>query len=183
MNKDQWIKLTAEIIAFYRNLKVIYEAYSQFPALIEKEHKLVLSKDLEELEGVIRVKEELTNKIHESVLDNKKICAVVESWFEGVSFTSVSDLINYLSSLDCETGVQFEQALVKLKDIHTKLQKLIEDITPQIEQNRYLLTKLMEEKRNNFLFWQEVISDTLASYNRQGIQKGSGASSIFKISA
>ena len=184
MNKDLLSIYKERLDNFYRNLKVIYDSYSVFPSLIDKEHSYVVARDLESLESVVVQKDELTKKIAEALEGNRKIADTFSSEYPDRDLANVSDLLTLISSLEETSANQsLQDILEKLKNLHDKLQVLIHDVSFQIEQNKYLITKLMEEKRNNFLFWQEVISDTLASYNRKGIQKGTGPVSIFKISA
>ncbi len=184
MNKDQVLIYKERLDNFYKNLKIIYDSYSAFPALISEEHSYVVARNLEKLEGIVAQKEELTRKISEALESNRRIGDVFSSEYTDSNLDNVSDLITLVSSLEEVASNQSLQEIIeKLKNLHDRLQVLIHDVSFQMEQNKYLITKLMEEKRNNFLFWQEVISDTLASYNRKGIQKGTGPVSIFKISA
>ena len=184
MNKDQILIYKDRLDDFYKNLKIIYDSYSAFPALIDKEHSYVVARDLENLESVVVQKEELTRKISEALEGNRRIGESFSDDYPDQKLDSVSELLDLVSSLEEVSENQpLKEVLEKLKNLHDRLQVLIRDVSFQMEQNKYLITKLMEEKRNNFLFWQEVISDTLASYNRKGVQKGTGPVSIFKISA
>lgn len=177
-------------------LQGIHNIYEQMPRLIKKEHAAIKASKIEEVEAIALEKTTLGDKAdalfaelrrHAERLVEiyKKVCERPEN---EITSANISDCISLFEEIAATYrkkgfgGEVFEHVLRGFKEVFRKFVELKKEARPIVERNKYVLSRLIQQRQENYRFWQEVAMETMANYNKEGRQKAKPAS-ILSIKA
>ncbi|MBM4251491.1 MAG: hypothetical protein FJ146_05935 [Deltaproteobacteria bacterium] len=170
------------------------DAYAEMPKVIASEHEAIEAREYGLVTDACRVKEELGDRIEGAytnfTLTGEKLAKILSAhWPEKPRPVTLSQFNDALTELaNSLSSEQFAvQVLQHVAKVFTKAVQdffaVYMDVKPQIEANRYLVTKLMWNYQESYRFWQEVSEQVAVSYNAHGVQKAAGRNSGFRVKA
>lgn len=176
-------------------LSDVHDAYVTFPTLIQKEHLAMKKSDLAEVERITDEKIAIGQQVDKlfselSVASERlaelhaEICQSNKKASRNVS--ECIDLFKEIREVFREKGFGaqvFDHVLNGFEQIFHKFLEVKGKTKPVIERNKYVLTKMITARQENYRFWQEVAAGALASYDVSGKKKSKKSSSVLSIKA
>jgi len=171
----------------------LHKAYAMLLDVVEREHQAIKTSKISEVEqaGVEKeqVTEFVTRLIEDLQMTSQKIYgAYTELTGKTVDATpQLSDTIEILEEVKAAVDQQslsykvylhvFDRAKVAVAELLSKHRTL----KPKVEMNRYLTETMLHQHQQNFLFWQEVVAESEATYTKKGTRRNDQAAGMLKV--
>lgn len=178
----------------------LQSAYVTLPPILEREVQAIRKRELMAMEIAADEKAQIGAKI-EALFSQLFQCSnelatigkrIVGGEGPPPRLLALKDCVSALRELDAHfvmTGAA-ELALGVLRHQTEGLGKLakgfeaqMREVKPLIEANRLLVQSMLENYQESYRFWVRVAEETAQSYNHQGVQKGEGRLSGFRVRA
>ena len=173
----------------------LYQAYARMPEVLGREERAIAAHDYVEVRAKCDEKEALSDRIEAlfstMTAAGERINHLANQVLSEapVRPTTLSQYVELLQVLSAHFGTtafagQVLSHVVKgLQELVTQFFGLYLQVKPQIEANRYLVTKMMTFFQQSYRFWTEVSEQQATSYNKSGVQQAVGRNHGFKARA
>lgn len=173
-----------------KNLNILYEKIEK---VIDQEHKYIGESDFSSLEKILPDKESLGGEItkwSEDLMEVGRIVSKIlsDEKYQRSHMIGLSECLNIMKSLNIGEPSSFHSKILShlLVKIERQLEGLfgtLETVRPKIEQNRYILTKLLFRQREYLRNWAETMSDTRYTYGKEGDASSMTQYSVIEVKA
>ena len=190
MDKEDLIKIG---LSFERELVALTRFYRDLGEAISLEQGAVGSSDFEALEKNLAQKETLGGLILKSSEHLMTLSRKVESLGRpllGQDFhaSGLSQLLKALKELSLREEASFKSSvldhlLIKIDEKLADFLLVFKDVKPKVEQNKYLVGKLLHRHRENIRIFQETISEAEGTYDKGGETTSRHSRSVIQVKA
>lgn len=171
------------------------EAYGQFPAVIDKEHRAIMAHDFAAIEAILPEKAALGDKVEACfsamLAAGERLGHYRQRLLDGAAGrpATLSECVEAVESLcavyaaDVLGGQVLRHLANRLQALVADFQALHRKVKPLIEGNKAEVGVILRHIQESYRFWQEIQETTPAGYTPQGIQKSTGMRDGFKAKA
>ena len=189
MKEEKIINLFIELSDYLVRLTSLYQ---ELDRIVTREHSAIEKSDFDMVEDLLVDKEKVGEGIVECTDRIMEFSRNLISCDDGrktpLPFLGISGLHQSLISLSHSVEGQLEKSV--FDHVSNKLQKEVERffkvfkrVKPRVEQNRYIVSKLLSRQRQNIRLWQETMSSSEGTYNEGGSTPFTGQCSVIQIKA
>ena len=142
----------------------------EFPQVFSKEENAIISHDISSLEQIGVQKLELQSNIQNSIKLLTGLCLELFGQ-EKYAPKSFSEMKERLASYSSKVENQDQHLSQYSSKLVMKLDQLIEsyrDLKPQIEKNRFIITRLLHNHQESYRFWSELKKENSSNYTSKG---------------
>lgn len=170
----------------------ITDLYSRMSTLIDEEHDIIRTSDLDQLEAFVPRKMETASSIERDIQQLRNICRQLHQDAAMMGFDvgddlQLSSVIGLIDAIRVTMSTDDQEAIATLVDeIHRSYEEFFEtrqSSFTKFEVNRLVVSRLLAERQENYRFWQEVTADMMAAYDKGGKQKAQRSSSTLNVKA
>jgi flagellar biosynthesis/type III secretory pathway chaperone len=148
------------------HLADISRLMNELVKLVEVEHKGLQEGDLDAIEKTAAQKTVLSQKLDQN--------------YQAIRLLIQDDTVRTLSEYIAKTP---RENLGKLVDLYEDLMEASEQYKKTLDVNRRVLSKLLASRQSNYHFWQSLISQTVAPYDKSGRKKTLKTGSSLQLKA
>ena len=174
--------------------KEILNSMLDLQKLIDAEHDYIRKSDLKSLELVTQEKEKISQKIRENITKIERVYGDVCSlagFLIGDSKESRAPNLSNIAKVfeDLREKLESQGAVFNIelfKSVDKALREVIlfqKNLSPKIEMNVYLTSKLLDHHRETYRFWQEIALESSSVYGENGDAKPQTSVPILSIKA
>jgi hypothetical protein len=175
-------QIESKLADYLKAIESIESSYVEVANLIEPEHRAIAEANLTEIERITPIKVLAGEKFECAVNAFNKAWRSNESCRDEKGSISLGSVLLYLTGLVQQ--VADESLTSKLQLCAGALQRLVklrEKTEPRIKMNKYLLERMLRFQQENYLFWQEVLAESEATYGKQGSRNVTQRQSILTV--
>ena len=160
--------------------------YQELPRIIDRETQGICDYDLAAIQTWGAHKDEMAKKIHAAVKGSAAIVGDLMRSFELESRDEQSFeqlVVDIESSLVLKENPDLRAPLGQLRAQIERFTSQVDQIQPQVEENRFVLAHLLANYQQSFHFWQELVAAESAGYTPSGSRAepgGSGSGFVVK---
>ena len=183
--------LIPEIVKFRELIESLSKLYSEIIALVDLEHQAIRTSELDEIEVLVRNKQELGDRVIVVAEEISGSFERVKSSVCSISSESVNEAVDLLGLVEllervrlAEEGMEyrvFDHERSKLRKVFDEFKTLNEKYQPKIEMNRYLIRKLLHNHQETFRFWQSIAAESESTYGSTGATKQQVSQPTLKV--
>lgn len=196
LNHQACEDIIASCQSFSLGLESAVEIYKQLPEIIDTEHEVIRKRQVNEMEPIVKSKlsigqalEAQINSLMDCVFKVREICE--RNLIETPKFDpKLTNAISFFESLLEEVeGVDLlkrqilERVLQKCRSGLSHFLKSVESTKGKIEVNKRLTADLLRYHQESIRFWQDLASESEATYNASGKRKTDHNSGVIKVGA
>ena len=160
------------------DLGALIEHYALLPELLRRERDTYRNHEVGANERVADEKSRAADLIEKTVANLKKslraLATVVgDSVIEDMSLSKSSLLFSRVCSWSEQKGLGGKVLRHLSMEIEQRVEKLLSQsqiVQPKLEVNRFYIDRLSENHRENYAFWQRVLSEFGSTYDNKGGQ-------------
>jgi hypothetical protein len=165
-------------------------AFVSMIEIIEQEHDAIRVADLSGLEKIATHKTEVAQEIEMAVKAINELQALIADHYqtELASETIPANLTGMVAMLSHIVNArqlngnrEVERDLTTLEEAVEECIQMRMEYAPKLQQNKYLVEKMLRIHQENYRFWQRVVSESEATYNSQGSRRDEGRTSLVKV--
>ena len=188
---EDLIDITSQIKNHVSKLLVLFQRIEK---IIDKEHEAISKSDFNRVQELCADKISIADSFEEHVISIKnitsKILAIYTNIFTDDKSFNISNLSECIEALNRINNVLNTQGFSKqifnhvLSSLNQNISNLIDikkHIEPKIEINKQVLSKTLNNRLENYRFWQEINSEIMSSYNPKGYQEAKKVESIIQV--
>lgn len=173
MEKEQsanWTEWSKTVSLLVQEIDDLLAAFRPLADLIQKEHSVALSRDIDAIESVGEEKKKIASNINNTF---SKLGETIRASC-GKDVQHLSACLNRMkqkaSSLNArQEASDYEKKLLKkLEAVVHKVLEVSDDLRPKIERNKLILEKLLTFHRHSIQFWADLIHERSSFYGADG---------------
>jgi hypothetical protein len=178
-----------DALSWVLSLKSAFNAMIEF---IDAEHEHIRNANLAGLEVVGAQKAEVGTEIEMSVKAIREMQSELSKEYS-VELSDVevpenlSGLMVVFSRMIEVKGLrgsrETERDLNTLEEAIEECLAMRQEYAPKLQQNKYLVERMLHIHQENYRFWQGVINESEATYTPYGARKGDARNSLLKVQA
>ena len=188
MNLEPIIELMLHV---QKALRLLVAHYARLERVIDKEHAFIGKSDLLKLEGLLPEKEAVGNAILEQSGKLLKLQRNARSLIgDKISSDGLKGLMEAFTKVGEETRgeVGLRPGVVtrlerELRNDYQEFEQLFKKVHPRVEQNGYILSKLLKREQRLQRIWQETMEASEGVYDQKGHQNHQNPCSVLQVKA
>jgi hypothetical protein len=178
-----------DALSWVLSLKSAFNAMIEF---IDAEHEHIRNADLAGLEKVGVQKAEVGTEIEMSVKAIKEMQSELTKEYAAdladlevpENLSGLLIIFSRMIELKGLRGVrETDRDLNTLEEAIEECIAMRKEYAPKLQQNKYLVERMLHIHQENYRFWQGVINESEATYTPYGSRKGDARNSLLKVQA